>query len=529
MHRSTQGVGVDSVVQRKTPSSESGSESTFSHLLVCAAIIASFEIIPSMAGVPQAAPPTFDPAGPLIFEHSVDVSIDCATLGAVIRYTTDGTDPTASSTLYSFPLTLTTSVTLKARSSKTGFDDSALTTGVYSYSVPSWTENFVRLSSGVPRQINIFDTIIGGFITVPADQDTLKVTVSNVMYADLLGNPTPLGVYDILASKNSIPSGTYPVTILIPDKGVLESGGNTALFVHPLAAGDYVLGAYSFYRGTKVVSYTLTAEFSPLPPVITSQPRDVIARGGESVRFAVEAKGESLQYQWFKDAVSMNGHRDPSLLIPNAEPKDSGGYRVVVSNAGGSITSRVASLTLESAGPIITRQPQDMIKRIGESATLAVEARGSNLEYQWSKDGVPINGERNSSLLIANSQLDDSGAYRVAVSNASGLVFSSVATLTVGIPPGISEITYHQVSGTGASVQFHVQAIGTPPLSYQWQFNSNSIPGAAGPDLLIRNVQQSAVGNYSVLVSNAFGSITGGPLWLGLPPAPPLELRILRQ
>ena len=77
------------------------------------------------------ATPVFSPAAPYSFAASVDVTIACATAGATIRYTADGTEPTASSTLYTEPLPVTATTMLKARAFKDGMADSSVVSGVY--------------------------------------------------------------------------------------------------------------------------------------------------------------------------------------------------------------------------------------------------------------------------------------------------------------------------------------------------------------------------------------------------------------
>jgi len=79
------------------------------------------------------ATPLFDPAGGLYFSPQT-VSISTATAGASIYYTTDGTAPTSASTLYTAPITISTTTTLKAIATL-GAVVSGVNTAVYSFPV----------------------------------------------------------------------------------------------------------------------------------------------------------------------------------------------------------------------------------------------------------------------------------------------------------------------------------------------------------------------------------------------------------
>ena len=65
------------------------------------------------------AAPTFSPAGGT-YTTAQNVTLTCATSGANIYYTTDGTTPSASSTLYQGAITISTTTTLKAIAIKDG-------------------------------------------------------------------------------------------------------------------------------------------------------------------------------------------------------------------------------------------------------------------------------------------------------------------------------------------------------------------------------------------------------------------------
>jgi hypothetical protein len=82
----------------------------------------------------QAATPTFNPpAG--VYANPISVTISSTTPGATIRYTTDGTEPNETSTLYSAPIALATTTTLKAKAYATGFSPSYTATANYIFPV----------------------------------------------------------------------------------------------------------------------------------------------------------------------------------------------------------------------------------------------------------------------------------------------------------------------------------------------------------------------------------------------------------
>ena len=80
--------------------------------------------------IPTVATPTLTP-GTGIYADSVVVTMACATADAQIRYTTNGTEPTATSTLYTAPITLTANTTLKAKAFKANWTTSEMVTATY--------------------------------------------------------------------------------------------------------------------------------------------------------------------------------------------------------------------------------------------------------------------------------------------------------------------------------------------------------------------------------------------------------------
>ena len=84
---------------------------------------------------PQAAAPTFSvPAG--TYTAAQTVSIADAAPDPIIYYTTDGTTPTTSSDVYSAPLTVSQTETIKAIATATGYTASAVASATYTINLP---------------------------------------------------------------------------------------------------------------------------------------------------------------------------------------------------------------------------------------------------------------------------------------------------------------------------------------------------------------------------------------------------------
>ena len=75
-------------------------------------------------------PPVFTPAAGTV-KPGTEITITCATEDAEIHYTLDGSDPTATSTLYSAPIVIEETTTIKAIAVKTGMQSSPVVTAKF--------------------------------------------------------------------------------------------------------------------------------------------------------------------------------------------------------------------------------------------------------------------------------------------------------------------------------------------------------------------------------------------------------------
>jgi hypothetical protein len=95
-----------------------------------------------------------------------------------------------------------------------------------------------------------------------------------------------------------------------------------------------------------------------------------------------------------------------------------------------------------------------------------------------------------------------------------------VETSIITTPPSILSQPDDQTNNVGTDVTFNVVGDGTPTLQYQWRKDVSDITDATNASLTLNNVQESDQGVYSVVVSNAFGSVTSSPALLIVNQAP---------
>jgi hypothetical protein len=100
--------------------------------------------------------PTLSPAAGT-YTAVQSVAISTTTEGAAIHYTTDGTTPTASSTLYSGPISVAQSMTIQALASKTDMTDSDVVTAAYVINLPSTTKALTAFAFASPSATGTVD------------------------------------------------------------------------------------------------------------------------------------------------------------------------------------------------------------------------------------------------------------------------------------------------------------------------------------------------------------------------------------
>lgn len=110
-------------------------------------------------------------------------------------------------------------------------------------------------------------------------------------------------------------------------------------------------------------------------------------------------------------------------------------------------------------------------------------------------------------------------AFELAASEAP-LVRHPFASLTDLRPAGFSREPSSVAAVEGAPVTLNSLAVGAVPVRYQWFLEGQPIPGKTNSTLSFSRVSRTNEGDYSLVVSNAFGTATSGVARLRVTPPP---------
>jgi len=171
---------------------------------------------------PLAAAPTFDPA-PGAYLDAQDVAITTTTAGASIRYTTDGTVPTETAgTLYTGPVHIADSLTLRAVAFGFGIRTSAVTSGAYTIGLHVAAP---ELSPPPGTYASAQDIVI----TTATEGASIRYTTDGTTPTDAVGTlyTAPVHIAQTLTLKavafrtgwttSAVVSGEYKIGLIVAD------------------------------------------------------------------------------------------------------------------------------------------------------------------------------------------------------------------------------------------------------------------------------------------------------------------------
>jgi hypothetical protein len=198
------------------------------------------------------------------------VKISDSTLGSKIYYTTDGSTPTTSSTLYKSPLSVSASETLNAVAVATGYASSAVATANYTINLTVDAPTFAPAAGTFTtiQKVTLADTTTGATIYYTTDGST--PTTSSTPYTaaiQVLGSETINAIGALSGYANSsVASATYTLNLPPTATPTISLGSGSYTVSQPVTISDTTTGAVIYYTtdgttptaGSSVYSQPLT-------------------------------------------------------------------------------------------------------------------------------------------------------------------------------------------------------------------------------------------------------------------------------
>ncbi len=146
-------------------------------------------------------------------------------------------------------------------------------------------------------------------------------------------------------------SGTAPLSYQWQKNGVNISGATGLSYTTPPTAFPDSRANYRCVISNtagSITSSAATLTVNAIPPAVATQPANQTVVVGQTATFNVAATGTvPLNYQWQKNGIDIPGANGTSYTTPPATLSDSGsGFRCVVTNPGGSVSSNEVILTV---------------------------------------------------------------------------------------------------------------------------------------------------------------------------------------
>jgi hypothetical protein len=186
--------------------------------------------------------------------------------------------------------------------------------------------------------------------TTPQDSVVTLVVSSSSTNTEFLNG---LSVYDT--------TNVFSRPIQIVSAKPLVSSIPNESFSFPVTAGtEYEI---QLFGGTSA-TYALRLISSPFP-IILDQPKSQTVSSNASAIFTVMAAGiPPFWYQWQFNGTNLPDATKPILGLTNILASQAGSYLVIVSNAGGTVTSDAATLALSASDikPVLTVRPNQSVQ-----------------------------------------------------------------------------------------------------------------------------------------------------------------------
>lgn len=199
------------------------------------------------------------------------------------------------------------------------------------------------------------------------------VSIRNLSASGMTTTLLPVATFTTTSTSLTVPAGT------------LNPGQEYVFFIEAInSQNDFNLAPNQYfgsdYGRADAVSAVITVGG---PPFIQQQPADQTVLVGNGATFAVIATGTGpISYQWLRNGVVIPGATSASYTTPPLTSGDNGEtFAVQLTNAGGTVTSRNATLMVNSVLPATIKSVSPTSGAQGQTLNVTVFGQSTSFDY----------------------------------------------------------------------------------------------------------------------------------------------------
>ena len=343
---------------------------------------------------------------------------------------------------------------------------SAATAGTTTYFLVDSNTTTGCKSAAAQVDVNVFDPI--SVVTQPMTQ---TVCTSDTLTLEVVTAPGANISYQWKKGSTTL-NGETASTLVIANVATTDAGDYSV---------DITSDCGTISSATATVTVNETVSF-------TAQPQAVSTCVGTTATFTAAATGTgTITYQWFKGTNSLNGETAATLTLAAVTTADGGDYSVEATGDCGTVSSAVATLTIDEP-VVITTQPLGDTICEGTALNFSVAATGAGLTYQWRKNTIDINNATSDTYTVASAATTDNGTYSVVVTGTCSSETSADAVVAVN--PNLTASVTLSASSTSVCgvdpITFTANPTngGTAPV-YAWYLNNAIVQGETSSTLTL--------------------------------------------
>jgi alpha-tubulin suppressor-like RCC1 family protein len=459
--------------------------------------------------------PTFSPGGGT-FASAQTVGLSNTVSGATIRYTTDGSTPTASSAVYSAALTVATATTLKAIAFKTNWTTSPLNTAIYVLNYGTLTAPVltpapaqvgygtqVTMSAASGATIRYTTNGTGPTATSPVYTGAITVTGTITLYAkafqqDWTASLQSGGVYTVkvAAPTFSPDGGTYApgqaVTIGDITPGAVmhyTTNGATPTLSDPVmasggtvTAGNYALKAQAFITGwtssdVKAATYGLTGSLTNY--AVSASDWNTIA-----------LKNDGTVWTWGDNSSYQLGDAGPSRSLPAIVNGVTGAVAVAAGQQhalvlrstgtlwawGGNGNGQVGDGTTTTRSAFVAVSALSSVTAIAAGANFSLALKTDGTVWAWGANALGQLGDGTTTTRLVPTQVSGlAGVVAIAAGDSHALARKSDGTVWVWGTNYFGQLGDGTTTGRTSPVQLSgVTGTAGPWAGYDFSFTNGT-------------------------------------------------------